>query len=81
MFEDLTLIPGRPYNVPRLRLIRWTVGDGTSTDGYHLADYFDPLGRYRGPDVHGIAPIVEYEYDPDADAAKDEDARRDERPE
>jgi hypothetical protein len=37
--------------------IGWTEGDGTGHEGYNVADYFDPEGRYRGPDEHGIEPI------------------------
>jgi hypothetical protein len=31
----------------------WTDG----ADGYNVADYFTPSGRYNGPDEHGIEPI------------------------
>ena len=35
----------------------WTIGDGTSTDGYHVEDYFID-GVYLGADDHGIEPIL-----------------------
>ena len=36
----------------------WTEGDGTGHDGYYVADYFAD-GEYRGPDAHGIEPIMD----------------------
>ena len=41
-----------------VQLAGWTAGDGTSTDGYHVEDYFAG-GSYAGPDEHGIEPILE----------------------
>jgi hypothetical protein len=41
------------------RLLGWTVGDGSRTDGYHVEDYFGADGHYLGPDEHGIEPILE----------------------
>lgn len=35
----------------------WTKGDGSSTDGYSVGDYFAG-GEYQGPDAHGIEPIM-----------------------
>ena len=37
--------------------VGWSTGDGSGSDGYQVADYFDSRGRYRGPDAHGIEPI------------------------
>lgn len=31
--------------------------DGNECDYYHIADYFDSDGRYRGPDQHGTYPV------------------------
>jgi hypothetical protein len=42
-----------------LKLIGWTVGDGSGSTGYKLSEYFDNDGRYLGPDWFGIEPIVE----------------------
>jgi hypothetical protein len=41
-----------------VRFAGWTEGDGTSTDGYRVEDYFAG-GSCAGPDEHGIAPILE----------------------
>lgn len=38
----------------------WTTGDGSSTDGYNVHDYFEN-GQYLGPDSHGIEPTFEPE--------------------
>ncbi len=48
---------GRKYDVNSLTFIGWTIGDGTSTDGYNAFDYFTPDGSYLGPDEHGIEPL------------------------
>ncbi len=38
----------------------WTVGDGSSTEGYAVEHYYDPqTGAYLGPDEHGIEPIFD----------------------
>lgn len=57
--EDGQMAVGGTYDVSRLRLIGWTVGDGTGHEGYHLADYFRSAGQYSGPDAHSIEPLVE----------------------
>lgn len=31
--------------------------DGNECDCYHIADYFDGNGMYRGPDQHGTYPV------------------------
>jgi hypothetical protein len=31
--------------------------DGSENDCYHVADYFDDNGRYRGADQHGTYPV------------------------
>ena len=51
-----TLIAGNIYDVTTLEHVGWTGGDGTGHDGYSAGDYFDPHGRYLGPDAHGIEP-------------------------
>ena len=33
-------------------LIGWTEGDGSGSEGYNVADYFDAKGRYLGADEH-----------------------------
>lgn len=53
----------RRYTPSRLRLQGWTIGDGTSSEGYRLEDFFgwqeNHQGReYLGIDKHGIEPIV-----------------------
>ncbi len=62
-------VEGERYAVADLRLMHWTDGDGTGTEGYVLADYFDREGRYRGPDAHGIEPIVSGPYPVATDAS------------
>lgn len=54
-----TLETGRKYDANLLTFAGWTAGDGTSTEGYHMVDYFATDGSYLGPDKHGIEPIVE----------------------
>lgn len=49
---------GKQYDLSTLQLIGWTEGDGSGSEGYTLADYFDADGTYRGADVCGIEPIV-----------------------
>jgi hypothetical protein len=36
----------------------WTKGDGSSTEGYRIEDYF-AHGLYLGADDHGIEPVFE----------------------
>ena len=31
--------------------------DGREDDAYHVADFFDNDGNYRGPDQHGTYPV------------------------
>lgn len=38
-------------------LTGWTAGDGSGHEGYHVIDFFDSRGAYRGPDESGIEPI------------------------
>jgi hypothetical protein len=45
--EDAGLV----YVLVRVR--DWT----DSADGYNVADYFTPAGRYKGPDDDGIEPM------------------------
>lgn len=47
---------GRKYDLSTLEFIGWTKGDGTSTAGYSVWDYFDRDGKYLGADRHKIAP-------------------------
>jgi hypothetical protein len=54
-----TLTRGQQYDTDRIELVSWTRGDGTGAEGYSVWDYFDSDGTYRGPDKHGIEPIVE----------------------
>ena len=56
----ITTIPrlGMIYDIHALELMGWTDGDGTGTEGYNLADYFDAAGKYLGPDICGIEPMV-----------------------
>jgi hypothetical protein len=53
----MKLIRGRQYDVSKLEFRGWTKGDGSSTAGYNLYDYFR-AGVYLGPDEHRIAPLV-----------------------
>ena len=53
---NLTLTPGQTYDLNTLVFAGWTTGDGSTTDGYNVADYF-PGSKYLGPDEHGIEPI------------------------
>ena len=41
--------------------IGWAGPDvsGKEDDAYHVADFFGPDGKYRGPDQHGIYPVFE----------------------
>jgi hypothetical protein len=57
-------VEGVQYTVAGLTLVDWTEGDGTGSEGYRLGDYFDAEGFYRGPDQHGIEPIVSGPYWP-----------------
>ena len=50
---------GERYDTDTLRFTGWTVGDGTSTEGYDAWAYFDRSGRYLGPDSCGIEPEFE----------------------
>jgi len=56
-----TLTPGTVYNVDALRpsFLGWWRRADVDVDiaGYHLDDYFDAEGRYRGPDAHGVEPF------------------------
>lgn len=51
-----TLAAGQLYDRAALTLTGWTVGDGSGAEGYAVEYYFDPQGRYLGPDEHGIEP-------------------------
>lgn len=53
------MIKGQIYSVESLKLVGWTQGDGSGSEGYVLSAYFDADGRYLGPDNCGIEPIVE----------------------
>lgn len=53
------LIRGRKYDWNTLRLIGWTEGDGSGSEGYELCHYFESDGAYKGADQHGIEPIFE----------------------
>lgn len=42
--------------------IGWTATDPADctpdvVEGYHVDDYFDTQGRYKGPDKHGVEPV------------------------
>lgn len=55
----IELTKGNKYDVSTIVFTGWTDGDGTGHDGYNVSDYFAADGTYRGPDEHGIEPIVE----------------------
>ena len=55
---SIELVKGAKYAVESLRVWGWTEGDGSGTEGYRLADFFEADGTYRGPDQHGIEPIA-----------------------
>lgn len=65
----LTLTKGEMVDLRGIRLVGWTVGDGSGADGYHLYDYFrspgelPQVGEYLGPDQHDIEPLVEVVHD------------------
>ena len=54
----MTLTKGNRYDVTRLALEAWTMGDGTGHEGYDVWAYFESRGTYLGPDEHGIEPLV-----------------------
>jgi hypothetical protein len=53
----MKLTKGNTYDLATLNCIGWTAGDGSGSEGYNVADYFDATGRYLGADDHGIEPI------------------------
>ena len=67
----IRLKPGRKYHIDHLRnvfrgwvRVKWTGVSCTGVEitnvevlGYHLDDYFDAKGRYRGPDKYGVEPV------------------------
>lgn len=56
-----TLTTGQTYDVETLfasHHVGWTGGDG-HYDSYDFRAYFDPQGRYLGPDQDGVEPLVE----------------------
>ena len=55
----MTLSKGQTYDATTLRLIGWTAGNGTGSDGYQPEYYFDEDGKYLGADSDGIEPIFE----------------------
>lgn len=52
------LTKGEKYDVSAMRLIGWTEGDGSGSEGYELVHYFGDDGEYKGADECGIEPIV-----------------------
>lgn len=52
----MTLEQGKTYDLNTLECTGWTEGDGSGSDGYNVADYFDAQGRYLGADELGIEP-------------------------
>lgn len=57
MKNNSTLTIGETYDISTLTFTGWTVGNGSSTQGYNVADYFRN-GVYLGVDDNGIEPIV-----------------------
>lgn len=57
----MTLNKGQKYDATTLRLVGWTEGDGSGSEGYQAEYYFDADGRYIGADEYGIEPIFEDE--------------------
>lgn len=55
----MNLIKGQKYEASLLRVIGWTDGNGSGSDGYSLADYFATSGEYLGADANGIEPVVD----------------------
>lgn len=55
----MKLTKGTKYDTENLNCIGWTDGDGSGSEGYNVADYFDAAARYLGADEHGIEPIFE----------------------
>jgi hypothetical protein len=60
----MKLTIGQSYDRKTLAVIGWTDGDGSSSDGYNVSDYFDRHGAYLGPDQHGIEPLFSLSADP-----------------
>lgn len=56
----MTLTKGILYAQRDLKLIGWTEGDGTGSEGYNVGDYFHN-DAYLGADPHGIEPIFDDE--------------------
>ena len=50
---------GEQYDVSKIALAGWSEGDGSGSEGYFLADYFEADGTYKGADWTGIEPLVE----------------------
>lgn len=46
---------GVRYDVQSVRDAGFTIDDA----GYQIGDYFDAMGRYLGPDQHGIEPTMD----------------------
>ncbi len=59
----MKLINGKIYDLNNLTLVGWTDGNGSGHEGYHVADYFDPHGRYLGADQDGIEPEFQEEIE------------------
>lgn len=51
------LTPGSAYDVARLELLGWTIGDGSGPT-HELGDYFLADGTYRGCDTNRVEPVV-----------------------
>ena len=60
----MKLRKGKRYDVDKLEFVRWTRGDGSSTAGYNLYDYFTRHGEYLGADSHRISPVVKVRGNP-----------------
>jgi hypothetical protein len=59
ILEAMKLKPGNIYNWQAMTFLGWKTERLGSAYGYHLEDYFNSEGRYKGPDEYGIEPILE----------------------
>jgi len=59
---------GHKYDVGEMTLLYWQAGSKVEADlpGYSLFRYFDKDGRYLGPDVYGVEPVVDHKHIPSA---------------
>lgn len=60
--KDGKLVAGRKYTQHNLEFVRWAGPENFGPSdfvGFHVSDYFDRDGTYKGPDEFGVEPIFE----------------------